>query len=154
MLDSVPCSVPFFAQKITYLFRGVPSVRNLSTLDKLNSPVQKAEGFFEGMRRQRLGAPMSTSFDNVYDLTTEQLQLLDDAEEMMLRNDLGAAERLLLSMLEADETCIPVLSNLGHLYGRHLSEFETAIEYYDRVLAIEPDNAWARDARRRYLRYV
>tara|TARA_B100001564_G_scaffold282461_1_gene244976 strand:+ start:576 stop:1040 length:465 start_codon:yes stop_codon:yes gene_type:complete len=154
MLDSVPCSVPFFAKKITYLFRGVPSVRNLSTLDKLNSPVQKAEGFFEGMRRQRLGAPMSTSFDNVYDLTTEQLQLLDDAEEMMLRNDLGAAERLLLSMLEADETCIPVLSNLGHLYGRHLSEFETAIEYYDRVLAIEPDNAWARDARRRYLRYV
>ena len=154
MLDSVPCSVPFFAKKITYLFRGAPTVRNLSTLDKLNWPAQKAEGFFEGMRRQRLGAPMSTSFDNVYDLTTEQLQLLDDAEEMMLRNDLGAAERLLLSMLEADEACIPVLSNLGHLYGRHLSEFETAIEYYDRVLAIEPDNAWARDARRRYLRYV
>jgi tetratricopeptide (TPR) repeat protein len=73
---------------------------------------------------------------------------------MMLRNDLGAAERLLLSMLEADGECIPVLSNLGHLYGRHLSEFETAIEYYDRVLSLEPDNAWARDARRRYLRYV
>jgi tetratricopeptide (TPR) repeat protein len=123
-------------------------------LDKLNWPVQKAEGFFEGMRRRWFGAPMSTSFDNVYDLTADQLQLLDDAEEMMLRNDLGAAERLLLSMLEADEACIPVLSNLGHLYGRHLSEFETAIEYYDRVLAIEPDNAWARDARRRYLRYV
>ena len=144
----------FLPKKLLIYSGGVPSVRNLSTLDKLNSPVQKAEGFFEGMRRQRLGAPMSTSFDNVYDLTTEQLQLLDDAEEMMLRNDLGAAERLLLSMLEADETCIPVLSNLGHLYGRHLSEFETAIEYYDRVLAIEPDNAWARDARRRYLRYV
>jgi len=57
-------------------------------------------------------------------------------------------------MLKSDEECIPVLSNLGHLYGRHLSEFETAIEYYDRVLALEPDNAWARDARRRYLRYV
>jgi len=154
MLDSVPCSVPFFAKKITYLSRGAPRVRNLSTLDKLNWPVQKAEGFFEGMRRRWFGAPMSTSFDNVYDLTADQLQLLDDAEEMMLRNDLGAAERLLLSMLEADEACIPVLSNLGHLYGRHLSEFETAIEYYDRVLAIEPDNAWARDARRRYLRYV
>lgn len=154
MLDSVPCSVPFFAKKITYLSRGAPRVRNLSTLDKLNWPVQKAEGFFEGMRRGWFGAPMSTSFDNVYDLTADQLQLLDDAEEMMLRNDLGAAERLLLSMLEADEACIPVLSNLGHLYGRHLSEFETAIEYYDRVLAIEPDNAWARDARRRYLRYV
>ena len=49
---------------------------------------------------------------------------------------------------------MPVLSNRGHLYGRHLSEFQTAVEYYDRVLAIEPDNAWARDARRRYLRYV
>ena len=73
---------------------------------------------------------------------------------MMLRNDLGAAEKLLLSMIEADSACIPVLSNLGHLYGRHLSEFETAIEYYDKVLALEPDNAWARDARRRYLRYV
>ena len=97
---------------------------------------------------------MSTNFENTYDLSTEQLEQLDNAEEMMLRNDLGAAERLLLSMLESDESCVPVLSNLCHLYGRHLSEFETAIEYYDRVLAIEPDNAWARDARRRYLRYV
>ena len=97
---------------------------------------------------------MSTNFDNIYDLSTEQLEMLDDAEEKMLRNDLGAAEKLLLSMLKSDEECIPVLSNLGRLYGRHLSEFETAIEYYDRVLALEPDNAWARDARRRYLRYV
>jgi tetratricopeptide (TPR) repeat protein len=97
---------------------------------------------------------MSTNFDNIYDLSAEQLEMLDDAEEKMLRNDLGAAEKLLLSMLKSDEECIPVLSNLGHLYGRHLSEFETAIEYYDRVLALEPDNAWARDARRRYLRYV
>ena len=97
---------------------------------------------------------MSTNFDNIYDLSTEQLEMLEDAEEKMLRNDLGAAEKLLLSMLKSDEECIPVLSNLGHLYGRHLSEFETAIEYYDRVLALEPDNAWARDARRRYLRYV
>ena len=84
----------------------------------------------------------------------EQLEQLDQAEEMMLRNNLGAAEKLLLSMLEDDHECIPVLSNLGHLYGRHLSEFETAIEYYDRVLLLEPDNAWARDARRRYLRYI
>ena len=76
---------------------------------------------------------MSTNFDNIYDLSTEQLEMLDDAEEKMLRNDLGAAEKLLLSMLKSDEECIPVLSNLGHLYGRHLSEFETAIEYYDRV---------------------
>ena len=97
---------------------------------------------------------MANHFENTYELTLEQLEQLDQAEEMMLRNDLGAAERLLLSMIEAEAECIPVLSNLGHLYGRHLSEFETAIEYYDKVLALEPDNAWARDARRRYLRYV
>ena len=41
-----------------------------------------------------------------------------------------------------------------HLYGRYLSEFETAVKYYDKVLSIEPDNAWARDSRRRYLRYI
>ena len=63
-------------------------------------------------------------------------------------------ERLLLSMLELAPECIPVLNNLAHLYGRHLSEFESAVETYDRVLALEPDNAWARDARRRYLRYI
>ena len=97
---------------------------------------------------------MSTPFENTYDLTSEQLEKLDLAEDMMVRNDLGAAERLLLEMLDEDQECIPVLSNLGHLYGRHLSEFETAIEYYNRVLELEPDNAWARDARRRYLRYV
>tara|TARA_X000000368_G_scaffold295481_1_gene235182 strand:+ start:200 stop:496 length:297 start_codon:yes stop_codon:yes gene_type:complete len=97
---------------------------------------------------------MDTPFENTYDLTLEQLENLDKAEDMMLRNNLGAAEKLLLEMLSEDEECIPVLSNLGHLYGRHLSEFETAIEYYNRVLELEPDNAWARDARRRYLRYV
>lgn len=97
---------------------------------------------------------MDTPFENTYDLTLEQLENLDLAEDMMLRNNLGAAEKLLLEMLSKDEECIPVLSNLGHLYGRHLSEFETAIEYYNRVLGLEPDNAWARDARRRYLRYV
>jgi tetratricopeptide (TPR) repeat protein len=97
---------------------------------------------------------MDTPFENTYDLTLEQLENLDLAEDLMLRNDLGAAEKLLLEMLSEDEECIPVLSNLGHLYGRHLSEFETAIEYYNQVLQLEPDNAWARDARRRYLRYV
>ena len=72
----------------------------------------------------------------------------------MLKGSLGKAEEILLSMLSDDPDCIPVLSNLGHMYGRHLSEFKTAVEYYDRVLALEPDNAWARDARRRYLRYI
>ncbi len=93
-------------------------------------------------------------FDNTYNLSESQLQRLEDAEEMMLKNDLGSAEDLLLEMLEEDNDCIPVLSNLGHLYGRYLSEFETAVTYYDKVLAIEPDNAWARDSRRRYLRYI
>ena len=97
---------------------------------------------------------MPTPFDNTYDLSESQLVDLEKAEEMMLKNDLGNAEELLLKMLEGDEDCIPVLSNLGHLYGRYLSEFETAIEYYNRVLEIEPDNAWARDSRRRYLRYI
>jgi tetratricopeptide (TPR) repeat protein len=94
------------------------------------------------------------TFDNTYNLSDKQLELLDEAEDLMLKGALGAAEKILLSMLKGDEECIPVLSNLGHLYGRYLSEFENAIQYYDRVLALEPDNAWARDARRRYLRYV
>jgi len=94
------------------------------------------------------------AFDNTYNLSDEQLARLDEAEDLMLRGALGKSEELLLAMLEEDEDCVPVLSNLGHLYGRHLSEFQTAVEYYDRVLAIEPDNAWARDARRRYLRYI
>ena len=97
---------------------------------------------------------MSTPFENTYDLSESQLQRLEDAEEMMLKNDLGNAESLLLEMLEEDDECIPVLSNLGHLYGRYLSEFETAVSYYNKVLALEPDNAWARDERRRYTRYL
>ncbi len=94
------------------------------------------------------------AFDNTYDLSEQQLQQLDEAEDLMLKGSLGKAEEILLSMLEDDDECIPVLSNLGHMYGRHLSEFKIAVEYYDRVLALEPDNAWARDARRRYLRYI
>ncbi len=94
------------------------------------------------------------AFENTYNLTSDQLERLDEAEDLMLKGALGKAETMLLTMLEEDPECIPVLSNLGHLYGRHLSEFNTAVEYYDRVLCIEPDNAWARDARRRYLRYV
>ena len=97
---------------------------------------------------------MSVPFENTYGLSESQLQRLEDAEEMMLKNDLGNAEILLLDMLEEDDQCIPVLSNLGHLYGRYLSEFETAVSYYNKVLDIEPDNAWARDSRRRYLRYI
>jgi lipoprotein NlpI len=94
------------------------------------------------------------AFVNTYDLSNEQLESLDEAEEEMLRNNLGRAEDILLSMLVDEEECIPVMNNLAHLYGRHFSDFEKAVELYDKVLALEPDNAWARDARRRYLRYV
>ena len=94
------------------------------------------------------------TWENTYNLTDEQLSNLEDAEVLMERMDLTGAERPLLSMLESAPDCIPVLSNLGHLYGKHLSEFENAVKYYDMVLDIEPDNAWARDARRRYSRYI
>jgi len=94
------------------------------------------------------------AFENTYDLSDDQLIKLDEAEEKMLRNNLGRAEEILLEMLEDDEECIPVLNNLAHLYGRHFSDFEKAVELYDKVLSLEPDNAWARDARRRYMRYV
>ena len=94
------------------------------------------------------------TWENTYDLTDEQLVNLEDAESLMERMDLTGAETLLLTMLEASPKCVPVLSNLGHLYGKHLSEFENAVKYYDQVLEIEPDNAWARDARRRYSRYI
>ena len=102
----------------------------------------------------RVVIAMPTPFENTYDLSEAQLADLERAEEMMLKNDLGNAEDLLLKMLEQDDDCIPVLSNLGHLYGRYFSEFATAVKYYDKVLSIEPDNAWARDSRRRYLRYI
>jgi|TARA_B110000438_G_scaffold275321_1_gene296200 lipoprotein NlpI len=94
------------------------------------------------------------AFVNTYDLSNEQLESLDEAEEEMLRNNLGRAEDILLSMLVDEEGCIPAMNNLAHLYGRHFSDFEKAVELYDKVLTLEPDNAWARDARRRYLRYV
>lgn len=100
------------------------------------------------------GAMSGHAFDNTYDLSDEQLQQLEEAEEAMLRADFGRAEKILLEMLEEDDECIPVLNNLAHLHGRHFSDFEKAVELYDKVLNLEPDNAWARDARRRYQRYV
>ena len=90
---------------------------------------------------------------NIYNLTDEQINLLDEAEKKMEMHDLTGAEEILLAMLEEDSDCIPVLSNLENLYGKYFSEFEKAVEYYEKVLALEPDNAWARDERRRYQRY-
>ena len=94
------------------------------------------------------------TWENTYNLSEEQLAQLEEAEELMEKMDLSGAEEILLSMLVSAKDCVPVISNLGHLYGKHLSEFEIAVEYYDRVLEIEPDNPWARDARRRYSRYI
>nr|AIF13227.1 hypothetical protein [uncultured marine group II/III euryarchaeote KM3_60_H01] len=95
----------------------------------------------------------SGGWANIYNLTDEQINLLDEAEKKMEMHDLTGAEEILLTMLEEDSDCIPVLSNLGNLYGKYFSEFEKAVEYYEKVLALEPDNAWARDERRRYQRY-
>ena len=75
------------------------------------------------------------AFDNTYDLTSEQLESLDNAEEEMLRNNLGKAEEILLDMLKEDEDMQPALNNLAHLYGRHFSDFEKAVEIYDKGLA-------------------
>tara|TARA_B100001173_G_scaffold307305_1_gene315629 strand:+ start:463 stop:768 length:306 start_codon:yes stop_codon:yes gene_type:complete len=90
---------------------------------------------------------------NVYRLSEGQISNLDAAEDNMEMMQIGSAEKILLEMLEEDPECVPVLNVMAHLQGRYLSDFEKAIEFYDRVLAIEPDNAWARDERRRYLRY-
>ena len=91
---------------------------------------------------------------NVYRLSEEQLQRLEEAENLMEMLDINNAESILMELLEGDSDCVPVLNNLGHMYGRYLSEWEKAIEYYERVLQIEPDNAWARDERRRYQRLL
>ena len=91
---------------------------------------------------------------NSYQLSQEQLNLLEEAEEYMEMLDIDKAESILLEMLEEDSNCIPVLNNLAHMNGRYLSDFEKAVEYYERVLEIEPDTAWARYDRRRYARYL
>ncbi len=98
-----------------------------------------------------MGAPR---WKNIYDLTPDQIEKLEEAEDKMESMEINESERILLALLEDDENCIPVLNTLGHLHGRYLSDFEASIEYYDRVLELEPDNAWARDERRRYRRYL
>ena len=96
----------------------------------------------------------SPRWKNTYSLSSEQISLLEEAENKMESMEINEAEEILLSMISTDSNCIPALNVLGHLNGRHLSDFEIAIEYYDRVLILEPENAWARDERRRYRRYL
>ena len=82
------------------------------------------------------------------------MERLEEAESRMEMLDIDNAESILLELLGEDSNCVPVLNNLGHMHGRYLSEWEKAVEFYERVLQIEPDNAWARDERRRYQRYL
>ncbi len=93
-------------------------------------------------------------FHNIYNLSGEQLEELDKAEEMLISQHLNGAEKLLLKMLKKSPDCIPVLNNLGVLYGKYFLEYEKAIDYYNQVLELEPSNEWARSERRRYERYT
>ena len=98
-----------------------------------------------------MGVP---GWKNVYDLSSDQIEKLGEAEEMMESMKINQAVEILMSLLKDDADCIPVLNILGHLHGRYLSDFELAIDFYDQVLLLEPDNSWARDERRRYRRYA
>ena len=91
---------------------------------------------------------------NTYNLTEEQITSIDLAEEAMDMLDLTKAEKILNKLKEDDSSCIPVLNILGHLHGRYLSDYEAAIDYYDQVLKLEPENAWARDERRKFRRFL
>ena len=62
-------------------------------------------------------------FENIYNLSDEQISMLEDAENEMLRNNLGKAEEILNKMLDNNPECIPFLNNLAHLSGRHFSDF-------------------------------
>ena len=59
------------------------------------------------------------NFRNIYNLSDDQLEELDKAEEMLESQHLNGAEKLLLEMLEKSPKCIPVLNNLGVLYGKY-----------------------------------
>lgn len=121
---------------MTPLGWGVRNLRNLKRISVLD------------------GVMAGPVWKNIYRLSDEQIASLDEAEDKMEMMDINGAEEILLAMLEVDANCVPVLNNLAHMNGRYLSDFEKAVEYYDRVLEIEPDNAWARDERRRYQRYL
>ena len=90
---------------------------------------------------------------NVYNLSELQISKLDETEDHMEMMRIGPAENILIELLELDPECVPVLNVMAHLQGRYLSDFEKAVKFYDEVLIYEPDNAWARDERRRYMRY-
>ena len=94
------------------------------------------------------------SWRNIYELNDKQIRDLGLAEDHMELMEISEAETILLKLIDDNPDCIPVLNVMGHMQGRYLSDFESAINYYDKVLKLEPDNAWARDERRRYQRYL
>ena len=101
------------------------------------------------------GAVMAgPSWRNIYQLNDQQISDLGLAEDHMELMEISEAESILLKLIDDSPNCIPVLNVMGHMQGRYLSDFENAISYYDKVLKLEPDNAWARDERRRYQRYL
>ena len=67
--------------------------------------------------------------------------------------DINRAESILLALLEEDSDCVPVLNNRSHVRPLPVRVGDRH-RVYDRVLQIEPDNAWARDERRRYQRLL
>ena len=91
---------------------------------------------------------------DTYNLTEDQITSIDLAEEAMDMLDLTKAEKILNKLNQEDPSCVPVLNILGHLHGRYLIDYEAAIGYYDQVLKLEPENAWARDERRKFRRYI
>ena len=105
---------------------------------------------FDGLLDTNMAGP---KWVNTYNLSNSQIEDIDRAEDAMEMLDLNKAEEILKRLISENPSCVPVLSLLGHLHGRYLSDYPTAIGFYDRVLAIEPDNPWARDERRRYRRY-
>ena len=64
-----------------------------------------------------MGVP---GWKNVYELSSDQIEKLGEAEEMMESMKINQAEEILMSLLKDDEDCIPVLNILGHLHGRYL----------------------------------
>ena len=67
------------------------------------------------------------AWKNVYRLSEDQISNLNQAEDFIDMMDLSKAELLLLQMNEADPNCVPILNVLAHMYGRHLSDFESAV---------------------------
>ena len=94
------------------------------------------------------------AFENTYNLTSDQLERLDEAEELMLKGAFGKAETLLLSMLEEDTDCIPFFrisaTSTADTCPNSERQWSTMTECY----ALNPTTHGPETARRRYLRYV